>query len=117
MTSNDEMFHDPDHPIWGYCVYLGPYSKEGRDYDLGVYVERQGCLSLAAVYGNEEGQYKSGEFLFNEEPLPFLESPLAVEACGRFLGREACRKYLNQISKRRSHIERLHNERKSHDRR
>lgn len=58
-----DMFHGHDHQMWDYCIYLGPYTgKDGGGYDLGVYVgNRDGWVSLAAVYGPEDSQYRSGE--------------------------------------------------------
>lgn len=47
--------------MWNYCVYLHPYSYKGKYYDLGVYVDMQGIVSAAIVYGNKTGQYASGE--------------------------------------------------------
>ena len=80
------FFHGKDHRIWGYCLYLGPYTDEGgRNVDLGVYVERPGRVSLAAVYGQENSQYRSGEFLWNGEPLPWIsERPIYKEALRRY---------------------------------
>ena len=105
------MHHDNEHQVWEYCVHLGPYSEGGRDYDLGVYVERKGCISLAAVYGNEDWHYKSGAILFNGEPLPFLERPIATEACRRFMGDEECKELLSQLAYKRFQIERMNDER------
>lgn len=84
MTDN-KFFHGADHNIWSYCIYLGPYTSEGgANYDLGVYVERR-CVSLAAVYGSECSQYKSGEFIWNGEPIPWIsERPIYKEALRRY---------------------------------
>ena len=56
------FFHGKDHQMWDYCIYLGPYTSEGgMNNDLGVYVESTGWVSLAAVYGREDWEYRSGE--------------------------------------------------------
>jgi len=53
--------------MWDYCVYLGSYEYTdditGKEYlfDLGVYVHPSHGVSAAIVYGNEAGDYKSGE--------------------------------------------------------
>ena len=80
------FFHGKDHHIWSYCLYLGPYTDEdGRNVDLGVYVERPGRVSLAAVYGPEDSQYQSGEFIWNGEPIPWIsERPIYKEALRRY---------------------------------
>lgn len=50
--------------MWDYCIYLGPYTdSKGRNYDLGIYVDYfMGDREVVAaiVYGNEPGQYMSG---------------------------------------------------------
>lgn len=49
--------------MWDYCIYLGPYTcPQGRNYDLGVYIsDHQRRVSAAIVYGNEPGDYMSGD--------------------------------------------------------
>lgn len=49
--------------MWDYCVYLGGYThqEKGTNYDLGVYVDLDGSLSAAIVFGNEPGSYMSGD--------------------------------------------------------
>ena len=54
------FFHGEHHHIWTYCTYLGPYSDGTRDYDLGVYVDDRGNVSLAAVWGVDDCQYRGG---------------------------------------------------------
>ena len=45
--------------MWDYCVYLGPFTdSNGKNYDLGIHVASQ-CAAI--VYGNQEGNYISGE--------------------------------------------------------
>lgn len=58
---NKYIYPEAEIWMWDYCVYLGPYSLNGRKYDLGVYVDPSGRLSAAIVYGNEPGQYMSGD--------------------------------------------------------
>lgn len=78
-------FHGEEHNIWTYCVYLGPYTENGRKFDLGVYDNNRGSISLAAVYGTEESQYKSGQMIFNGKPTGFMELPIYREAYERYL--------------------------------
>lgn len=47
--------------MWNYCTYLGEYTnRNGRRYDLGVHIAKDGTQSLAAVYGSFPGEYISG---------------------------------------------------------
>ena len=46
--------------MWNYCIYLGPFTaSDGSKYDLGIHL---GALwpSAAIVYGDEPGDYLSG---------------------------------------------------------
>lgn len=58
--------------MWDYCVYLGGYTdSSGKEYDLGIYVHpceysKKG-VSAAIVYGNNEGDYLSGEWVEDDE--------------------------------------------------
>tara|TARA_R110000868_G_scaffold280353_2_gene540475 strand:+ start:81 stop:476 length:396 start_codon:yes stop_codon:yes gene_type:complete len=52
--------------MWNYCIYLGPFTdSKGDNYDLGIYIQKFDNdyteYSNATVYGNESGQYMSGE--------------------------------------------------------
>ena len=49
--------------MWNYCIYLGSYTGfvNRQKYDLGIYVNQDGSLSHAIVYGNEPGDYLSGD--------------------------------------------------------
>ena len=62
--------------MWDYCVYLGHFSHNDKNYDLGVYVHVDGELSLAIVYGNEYGKYISREesCYFNTTNPVYLET-------------------------------------------
>ena len=43
--------------MWNYCIYLGPFTdSEGNNFDLGIHDD-----SAAIVYGNNPGDYISGE--------------------------------------------------------
>lgn len=47
--------------MWTYCTYLGPFTDTGGyKYDLGIYKDAVGGPSFAIVYGNECGDYLSG---------------------------------------------------------
>lgn len=50
--------------MWNYCIYLGPFiASDGSKYDLGIHKD-----SAAIVFGNEPGDYYSGELhLFSQE--------------------------------------------------
>ena len=61
---SSKFFHGEDHQIWDYCVYLGPYVEGDRKYDLGVWDDGEGIVSLAAVYGKDDSQYLSGDMIF-----------------------------------------------------
>lgn len=50
--------------MWNYCIYLGPFTdSRGKNYDLGIYINHHSVFeySNASVYGNEPGNYLSGE--------------------------------------------------------
>lgn len=48
--------------MWNYCLYLGPYtSSQGNKYDLGAHYDGN-CWSAAIVFGDEPGDYLSGDF-------------------------------------------------------
>lgn len=49
--------------MWNYCHYLGPFTDHNGDtYDLGVHIHpNEEQLSAAIVYGNEPGDYLSGD--------------------------------------------------------
>ena len=47
--------------MWNYCIYLGPYEHNGKKYDLGVYLDGTNNPSAACVFGNEAGDYNSGD--------------------------------------------------------
>lgn len=47
--------------MWNYCIYLEPFTdSEGDNYDLGIYLDVY-TSSAAIVYGNEPGNYLSGD--------------------------------------------------------
>ena len=47
--------------IWNYCIYLGSFTdSEEHNYDLGIYIDDDGEISNATVWGNEPGDYSSG---------------------------------------------------------
>ena len=51
-----EFYHGKNHHMWSYCIPLGQYtSKDGRKYDLGVFIEEQ-SVSFAIVYGKKENE-------------------------------------------------------------
>jgi len=58
--------------MWDYCIYLGPFTdSKGYNYDLGIYIDHNEEMQMtfysnATVYGNEAGEYKSGDFFGNE---------------------------------------------------
>lgn len=49
--------------MWDYCIYLGEYTTiDGVKCDLGVHIQKEtGRLSDATVWGNDAGNYSSGE--------------------------------------------------------
>jgi hypothetical protein len=58
-----EKLHYPSAKewMWSYCTYLGPYRHKEHNYDLGVYIHAdKSIISLAIVYGDEPGDYISG---------------------------------------------------------
>ena len=79
-----EFFHGKDHCIWTYCIYLGPYVEDGREFDLGGYVSPTGDVSLAAVFGKEDSEYQSG-LLEMKNPTSFMEIPIYKEAHRRYV--------------------------------
>jgi len=57
--------------MWDYCMYLGPYTDDkGHKYDLGVWIGGHDTgASGAIVYGNEPGNYLSGDLLRFTNPI------------------------------------------------
>ena len=48
--------------MWNYCIYLGPFiDSSGNEFDLGIYIDKDGAKCAANVYGNEPGNYYSGD--------------------------------------------------------
>ena len=48
--------------MWNYCIYLGPFTdSKGENWDLGIYLDCPEQKSAAIVYGNESGNYLSGD--------------------------------------------------------
>lgn len=48
--------------MWKYCIYLGPFTgSKGHNYDLGIYIEDSDSIYNATVYGDEDGDYHSGQ--------------------------------------------------------
>tara|TARA_R100001463_G_C3438461_1_gene212290 strand:+ start:358 stop:669 length:312 start_codon:yes stop_codon:yes gene_type:complete len=57
-----EFYHGKNHHMWSYCIPLGQYiSKDGRKYDLGVFIKNKERVSFAIVYGKKGDEYISGE--------------------------------------------------------
>jgi len=62
-----EFYHGKNHHMWSYCIPLGQYtSKDGRKYDLGVFIEEQ-SVSFAIVYGKKGNEYMSGDIIFHKK--------------------------------------------------
>ena len=61
------MFY-PNHHIRTYCIYLGSFKLDKQKVDFGVY-KRNDEVSHAIVFGNEDPEYISGEFIFNGKLL------------------------------------------------
>jgi hypothetical protein len=54
--------------MWNYCIYLGPFTdRKGHNYDLGIHIDYGSVFeySNATVYGNERGDYQSGDLFRN----------------------------------------------------
>jgi len=81
---DDSLFNFPDARLWmfNYCLPLGKYTHPvtGKKYDLGVYSAGDNVeVSAAIVYGNEPGNYLSGELdsfaSENSDPYsPYIET-------------------------------------------
>lgn len=57
------FYPEAEHWMWDspHCINLGEFEYDGRQYDLGVYVNPSTSeVSHAIVYGNEPGDYLSG---------------------------------------------------------
>lgn len=47
--------------MWNYCMFLGEFTDPmGNELDLGIYIAPNGEVSLACVYGDDDGDYISG---------------------------------------------------------
>lgn len=68
--------------MWDYCVYLGGYThpENKHNYDLGVYINPFGEVSAAIVFGNEPGNYMSGDL---EDFVRAFNNPIYVETLRR----------------------------------
>lgn len=68
ITSKLKVEHEKYYPranewMWNYCIFFKKYkSKNGRNYDLGIYKEQNGFILCAIVYSNEPGDYNSNDF-------------------------------------------------------
>lgn len=72
--------------MWNYCLYLGPYtSSAGHKYDLGAHCEGENDWSAAIVFGNDPGDYLSGD-LGKERHSKKQELYLEVESRLEHLG-------------------------------
>lgn len=75
--------------MWDYCIFLGSWiDSRGEKYDLGIYIDPRDQKVLAAiVYGNEPGDYYSGDLvLFGGEGHPMDESYEETRRRARNLG-------------------------------
>lgn len=77
--------------MWNYCIYLGPFTLNNGDvYDLGVCIKSKEYgvrhISLAAVFGNEPGDYLSGPLTVfatpEESDCPYIEAARRCKAMG-----------------------------------
>lgn len=72
MITHTPFYHGEDHHMWTYCVHLGPFTHEGRDYDLGICDVGLLGPSLAVVTGPEAHEYISGPISYSpSEDSPF----------------------------------------------
>jgi len=62
LLTNAPLFYPSAREwMWDYCVYLGPYTVDGKNYDLGIFLKKDGEASAAIVYGDTPGNYISGD--------------------------------------------------------
>jgi hypothetical protein len=69
MTSFVKMhFPKAKYWMWNYCVFLGPYYDPiaEKKYDLGLYFGPDGT-SFAIVYGDDPGDYLSGDIKLHSD--------------------------------------------------
>lgn len=69
LLSNAPLYYPSAREwMWNYCIYLGPFTdSNGENYDLGIHISYEEIFknhhySNATVYGNEAGEYMSGDF-------------------------------------------------------
>jgi len=66
MFFQNEPYY-PNHHIRTYCVHLGGLILDNKKYDMGVYVNNDNVshasVSHAIVFGNDDNEYMSGEFI------------------------------------------------------
>lgn len=74
----DFYYPDAINWMWNYCIPLGKFEVKDTKYDLGVYINPSGEVSHAIVYGNEPGEYLSGEIDY------FIEGDLCEENIRRY---------------------------------
>ena len=88
MLKNKMTFHHgANHHIWTYCLHLGPFTYQGKHYDLGILL-RPECssehLSLAVVYGPEDYQYNSGSTYMEVGPPSCASQAIRNEVIKRY---------------------------------
>lgn len=61
VLANIKLFYPSAREwMWNYCVYLGSFTNsEGKNFDLGIFEDNIRTMATI-VYGNKEGEYKSG---------------------------------------------------------
>jgi len=58
---SDLFYPEAKEWMWNYCLNLGKFTdSEGRNYDLGIYIDDEQPTMTAIVYGSEPGNYISG---------------------------------------------------------
>lgn len=70
INPDDKFYPQANEWMWDYCTFLGKFTdSQGNNYDLGVYIRHSvyngeifTTESEATVYGNEPGDYYSGDF-------------------------------------------------------
>ena len=72
--------------MWDYCIYLGPYTNSvGQNYDLGIFIQTHSKeVSHAIVFGNEPGDYMSGDIKSFQRQDVHKENIRRATECGLY---------------------------------
>ena len=61
LDTAEKYYPKADQWMWYYCTFLGKYSAPNdEEFDLGIFISKNGYVSFAIVHSDEPGDYFSG---------------------------------------------------------